>query len=114
MLLFTSPNRVGLVDVVAKPRMSSNKSFSELRTSSTILLLSHPRAHSPALSSLTSPSSYPPPSPSPVRVNVNHAAITVYDRFGTQTVTAFENGPCHVDVVQTQDRVQVKQLTGSS
>ena len=69
----------------------------------------HPRAHSPALSSLTSPSSYPPPSPSPVRVNVNHAAITVYDRFWTQTVTAFENGPCHVDVaLALKPRIEYK------
>ena len=40
-------------------------------------------------------------------VCVNHAAITVYDRFGTQTVTSFENGPCRVDVA-LKPRIEYK------
>ena len=68
MLLFTSPHRVGLVDVVANPAslaLALTKPFPNYERPLLSYCRPHPRAHSPALSSLTSPSVYPPPSAYP-------------------------------------------------
>ena len=65
MLLFTSPHRVGLVDVVANPAslaLALTNPFPNYERPLLSYCRPHPRAHSPALSSLTSPSFYPPPS----------------------------------------------------